>query len=210
MELYLLKHNMIYFICNCPKEIIIPTNDFEAYDFFKKFQNLYNKKWIAESQNISCGLQKTEPKQFPVIIRPIKNLQGMGRDAYYADKIPKNMSKDHFWCEILKGDHISVDVFFNKYGIQGIIAFQGFPGKLFTFKYWEYLPKYKLPKTIKVWINTHLKSFKGVFNLEMISIPTTKCTKSTTSTNTRITTRYLCTVWVGHRRKHSNQETHNR
>ena len=47
MKLYILKYNMIYYICNCPKDITIPINDFQAYKTFKSKNYVYNKKWIA-------------------------------------------------------------------------------------------------------------------------------------------------------------------
>lgn len=172
MKLYILKYNYIYKVCNCNKNIIIPSNDFQAIKLYDNLKYLYNKIFIAESQKIKCGIEI--PINYPVIVRPITNLYGMGKDAYFLYNI-NTIPKDFFWCEIFKGNHISVDIFYNDNGILGCIAFQGFPGKLFTFDYWEYLPNYKLSNKIINWINNNLNSFKGVFNIELINDNIIEC-----------------------------------
>jgi len=175
---------MLYYIAKCPTDIKIPTNDFQAIKIYPNHTHLYNKKFIAESQNIRCGTQTDisnildqELTLTNVIVRPMTNLGGMGKGTYYLNDIDKisEISKKDFWCEIFQGEHISIDIFHNKYGILGSIGFKGIPGKLFTFNYWEYLPNYQLPPNIILWINTHLKEFVGVFNLELIDNKIIEC-----------------------------------
>ena len=177
MKLYLLKENMIHMICHCPKDLVIPTNDFHAYDFYKTCNHLYDKTFIANTQNIIHGDNKTLPTNFPVIVRPIINLCGMGKGAYFSNTIDeiKEMSEECFWSEILTGDHISVDIFYNNSTIQGIIAFLGVPDNLFKFQHWEYLKEYVLPESIIKWIHEHLKDYNGVFNIEIIGSKIIEC-----------------------------------
>jgi hypothetical protein len=177
MRLYLLKENMIKYVSKCPNGLVIPTNDFQAYEYYKNHNHLYNKKFIAQTQNILYGDNKTYPNTFPVIIKPIVNLYGMGKDAYIAnDKHQiENIPESFFWSEILHGPHISVDVFYNNNTINGTIAFYGEKDKLFTFKYWEYLENYILPSTIIDWINIHLVGFNGVLNIEIIGGKIIEC-----------------------------------
>jgi len=181
MNLYILKYNMIYYICNCPKNIIIPINDIQAVKNYKKNKllKLYNKKYIADSQNFINGDNTIIPNEFPIIVRPKINLMGMGKDAYFIDNLSKfkqtNINNKFFWCEVFRGHHISVDIFFNNNDIQGYIAFRGKQGKLFTFKYWEYLRNYKISNKIKKWIYKNLNSFCGVFNIELISDNIIEC-----------------------------------
>lgn len=163
---------MIYYICDCPKDVKIPINDFQAYKLFKSMNHVYNKKWIAESQNVLCG--EKAPSKYPVIVRPIINLHGMGKGTYYLNE-NKSINKNYFWTEILKGNHISLDVFYNKYGIQKTIAFRGYPGKLFTFLCWEYLPNYSVPDNIIEWIKINMKNYIGVFNIEIIGNKIIEC-----------------------------------
>lgn len=176
MRLYILKYNMLYYMCDCPKSLEIPTNDFRAIELYENHRWLYNKKIIAKSQNIEYGDSNKIPSKYPIIVRPIVNLYGMGKDAFFVDnskdfKIPT----DFFWAEVLKGKHISVDIFFNNNTIQDYIAFEGLPDKLFTFDHWEYLPDYKLPTNIVKWTNKYLKKYNGVFNIEILDKRIIEC-----------------------------------
>ena len=172
MKLYILKYNFIYYICNC--NIIIPINDFQSIKYYDSLKHLYDKTYIANSQNLNWGNNNNLSHNYPVIVRPITNLYGMGKDAYYLYE-KNNIPNDFFWCEILKGKHISIDIFYNDNGILDIIAFEGIPGIQFTFIYWEYLQNYKLSKTNINWIEKNLKTYKGVFNIELIDDKIIEC-----------------------------------
>lgn len=173
MRLYLLKKNMIYNICGCPKKLFIPTNDFEAFDFYKDYKFVYNKQFVASSQNLENGNKGKQPSKYPVIIRPITNLYGMGVGTRLSNDVI-NMNDSDFWVEFLKGEHISVDIFINDNTFKTIV-FRGYPSKLFTFSHWEYLPNYKLDKNIISWIRKHLHNFKGVCNVEVICNKIIEC-----------------------------------
>ena len=169
---------MIYYVCNCPSNIIIPINDIQAVKHYKdnKLIKLYNKKYIADSQNISNGDNTIIPNKFPIIVRPKVNLYGMGKDAYFIENLHNfNISAKFFWCEVFRGHHISIDIFFNNNKIQDYIAFRGEQGKLFTFEYWEYLKDYKISNKIEKWIYKNLNNFCGVFNIELINDNIIEC-----------------------------------
>lgn len=175
MKIYMYKDYFLKYISDCPKSLKISSNDFESYEMFPKYKKLYNKKYIAESQHLLCGDQiNDENIDFPVIVRPVTNLYGMGLGAYYLYE-KKQIKKTDFWCEILKGLHISVDIFYNSFGINGYIAFYGKSDELFTFSYWEYLPNYKLPNNIINWIHNNLRDYNGVFNIEIIGDKIIEC-----------------------------------
>lgn len=178
MKLYFSKHFFLNSIFGLPKDICIPINDYDAYKYYINFRHLYNKKWIANSQNIKNGLSNYNISLVPdkIIVRPIINLSGMGKGAYFTtrDKITDIPDKS-FWCDILIGDHISADIFYNSFGIQGYVVFKGIPDDGFKFEHWEYLPGYKLANNITNWIEKHLMGFKGVFNLEIIGDNIIEC-----------------------------------
>lgn len=155
--------------------IDIPSNDYEAYDKYKNLRHLYNKLYISKSQDLSCGIYKKEVNTLPIIIRPIINLQGMGRGLiiakYFKDiQIPKK----YFWCEYLTGEHLSYDIFINSFGIQDIIVFKGYPAEKGKFDVWEYVSR-KLPKNIKNWIYKNIKQYNGVINIETIGNNIIEC-----------------------------------
>ena len=159
---YLSKIHYLNYICYKPDDLIIPLSDVESFNKNKNLRYLYDKLFIAKSQ----GLQQEMTKY--VVVRPRINLCGMGLDAriVHRDKIQKN----DFWVELLIGNHISVDIFINtNYGIQFTVAFEGKKNKNFgSFEYWIYLPNYRLKPHIKKWIQTYVKDYNGIINIEII------------------------------------------
>ena len=75
---YITKIDYIYNILKCPKDIIIPINDIDAWSHFTKYNWIYNKIKICQTQKIPCAPIGTTPPSFPVILKPIINLYGMG------------------------------------------------------------------------------------------------------------------------------------
>ena len=74
---------------------------------------VYNKLQIAKMQGLRCG-----PAGVPVpisglyVVRPVMNFSGMGAGAEVKRLTAKCINKvplGYFWCEILEGDHISID-----------------------------------------------------------------------------------------------------
>lgn len=151
----------------------IPVNDIQAYKYYPKYNFIYNKLFIAKSQNLNCG---TSNPNIPSIVRPIINLYGMGSGVYFLDHKSKNLNipNKNFWCEILKGEHISIDIFKNSYGIQDSISFKGISNDDQTFDYWEYID-FIIPNNIKNWINFHLYNFIGIINIELIGDKIIEC-----------------------------------
>jgi len=170
MKLYILKRNMIYGVCNCPEDVKIPVNDYEAYDMYPDYQYVYDKLWVAQSQDLDCGTCEDMPTELPVIIRPKTNLAGMGKGTYYINNKEdiKFIPNRYFWTEVLEGDHMSIDMFVYEGSVEDYVVFQGFPQTGFTFNYWEYINYYELPINIRFWIREKIKGFHGMINIEMI------------------------------------------
>ena len=57
----------------------IPTNDTIAWLKYPDYQFVYNKLWIAQSQDLPCGPMNVYPDKYPIIFKPIINLIGMSR-----------------------------------------------------------------------------------------------------------------------------------
>ena len=72
------KFKKLYEILNCDVEISM--NDLDAWISNKRYNWVYNRLKIAEYQNIKCAPMSIEPAEddFPIIIKPIINLYGMG------------------------------------------------------------------------------------------------------------------------------------
>jgi hypothetical protein len=73
---------------------------------------VYNKLFLSRRLGYLCGpAGTTVPKPDFYIVRPSFNLFGMSRLSRieWIEKRTDNMHPSEFWCEIFKGDHISVD-----------------------------------------------------------------------------------------------------
>ncbi|MBM3559110.1 MAG: hypothetical protein FJX53_04340 [Alphaproteobacteria bacterium] len=97
----------------CPDDVLIPTEDGDAYMWFPRHRWIYNKLLIAESQGLRAAPHGFEPEAYPVFSKPIYNMRGMGagtqlfrdRDDYLRGQQP-----GHMWMELLEGEHVSTDI----------------------------------------------------------------------------------------------------
>jgi hypothetical protein len=149
----------------------IITNDFDAWSKIKNYNFIYNKLWIAQSQNIESGPMGIEPESYPIIFKPIINLYGMSRGFRLINnkKEYEFYLKDGlFWMKYLNGKFYCIDIVI----VNGLIKFysclQSFSNNDGTFKYHESLPNYILSDYIKEWIENNLEGYTGCFNIEVI------------------------------------------
>lgn len=174
---YQLKKEIIYDHLKCNKNLIIPTNDIEAWNLpkNKEYQWLYNKLKVAQSQELDCAPMGIKPINYPVICKPLINLHGMGLNAYKInneyDYYKYKFLSGNFWSEYLYGEFHSIDIILIKGKIEWYVCFRGeqdfeLQG---AFLYWELLPHYKLNIKIKYWVETNLSDYTGIINVECIN-----------------------------------------
>lgn len=75
---------------------------------------VYNKLFLSRVLGYKCGPSGTTvPKPDFYIVRPSINLSGMGINARieWIDKTTDHFHPAEFWCQIFKGDHITVDFY---------------------------------------------------------------------------------------------------
>ncbi len=171
MKIYLNKYQKIYHVLECPKSIKIPVNDLEAWKYNERHRFAYNKLQLAEFQNLKCAPMPIIPSQFPVVVRPIINLYGMGLQSYLvSDKKEFNKLWYHtgFWSEYLEGDHISYDLILINGQIKWYMCFQGFKLDGFhgAFDYWKSCKK-DIPDTMTLWLKL-FGDYTGCINIECI------------------------------------------
>lgn len=149
----------------------LPKSDQTSHDYYADYRHIYDRLWIANSQHIDCGLMNRIPNNFPVFVKPLKNLNGGNRDCYKVNSVSEFNKLDHrvdlFWCEFIEGSETSWD----------IVVINGVPD------WWvkhqidhmndDYLEKYKvtnirdeLPYNLIEWIKTHLGNYTGNLNLQ--------------------------------------------
>lgn len=153
--------------------LTIPTSDEVAWITNPKHNWVYNKLSIAKSQNLPCGPLGTYPTEYPVIVKPIMNLDGGGVGAVVCHNIQEYESVKHlagyFWSRYLFGTHYSVDLIILNGEIQLDITFIGEKLQLGLFDYW-YLDK--TPASVFVslqeWVSKHLSDYTGCLNVEVL------------------------------------------
>ncbi|MCW5749129.1 MAG: hypothetical protein KIT36_23265, partial [Alphaproteobacteria bacterium] len=63
---------------SCPADVLIPTEDSDAWQWFPKHRWVYDKLAVAASQGLMAAPHGVPPPSFPVFSKPIYNLKGMG------------------------------------------------------------------------------------------------------------------------------------
>lgn len=157
----------------CPEEVLIPTEDGDAYRWYPRHRWIYNKLLIAESQGLDCGPHGLEPERFPVFSKPIYNMRGMGAGSqvlesaadYHRCQLP-----GHMWMHLLEGEHVSTDVAVLRgrpvwcRHVTGLSLGEG------VFDYWTVLAAHKpeLEAYLFDWIGRHFGDYTGMLNFETI------------------------------------------
>ena len=101
-------------------ENIVAEEDFQAWEAYPKYRNLFNKLDVALQQGLHAAPAGIAPKESGTYIsRPAYNMYGMGIGAkkfyYDSDTMHEALINNdvvppgHFWCEWLSGKHLSVD-----------------------------------------------------------------------------------------------------
>ena len=96
----------------CPADVMIPTEDCDAWTWYPRANWIYDKLRIAQSQGLDCGPHGITPQRFPVFSKPIYNMKGMGVGSGALHSIAEYEARyapGHFWTELLTGEHLSTD-----------------------------------------------------------------------------------------------------
>lgn len=170
------KYDLYYKKLGC--DIDFPINDMDAWQIYPKHQWAYNRLELALFQGINCGPMPVLPNKedYPVILKPIMNLYGMGLNCvklYDQDDLEDNWYHNGFWSEFLEGDHLSWDFIILNGNVQFTVCFKGHPIKsdLGKFDHWEILlgnNDIEVPSVITKLINERFQDYTGCLNVETI------------------------------------------
>jgi hypothetical protein len=157
----------------CPPDVVIPTNDSACYRAFPKYNFVYNKLFVAESQGIACAPHGIDPPEFPVFSKPIYNLSGMGwqsRIIASQTDYDEGLSPGHFWMELLSGDHISTDVALDRGKPVWWRHTKGWALPAGMFDYWEMYAaaQPELEAYLAGWLGKYFEGYTGCINIETI------------------------------------------
>lgn len=157
----------------CPADLMIPTEDCDAWDWNPRHRWIYDKLHVAASQGLVAGPHGTTPPDFPVFSKPMINLKGMGvgsRVLRSAAEYDRHYAPGHMWMPLLEGPHVSSDVAVADGRPRWWRHVTGVPAGGGTFDYWEIHaePHPDLERRCGAWIARHLRSYTGMLNLETI------------------------------------------
>lgn len=157
----------------CPDDVVIPTEDADAYRLFPEYRWVYNKLAVAESQGMECGLHGIEPRSYPVFSKPIYNMRGMGSGSRVLrshKEYDRYNRPGHFWLPLLQGEHVSSDVAVVNGKPRWWRHVTGKPLKQGTFDYWTILAEARPAVEAQGgdWLRKHLSGYTGMVNLETI------------------------------------------
>lgn len=160
---------------NAKKELKIkfyPKNDIDAYNYYNNtLIYCYNKLLISNLQNEIAKPCPIQPKKYPVIIKPIYNLLGMGINSYKAnnkEEYNKLAKPGLFFSKFYKGKHFSWDFILLEGKILYSTKFYG-KKKLFgSFEYWIEKHVNRIPNNVNIILNYFFSKHTGVINMETI------------------------------------------
>ena len=165
---------------SCPDEVVIPTDNLLAYQLYPAHNWIYNKLLICKTQGLEHGPHGLMPSGFPVFSKPIYNLRGMGvgsRIINNLDELEYHCLPGHMWMPLFEGEHVSSDVAV----INGEPVWWrhtiGKPLSEGTFDYWTILaqPRPDIEAYCGQWLQSNLKGFTGIVNLETIDGKIIEC-----------------------------------
>jgi hypothetical protein len=164
----------------CPEEVMIPTEDADAYELYPAYRWIYNKMRICESQGMDHGPHGVMPPRFPVFSKPIYNMKGMGTGSKIIESVEQyeqEQAPGHMWMPLMTGAHVSSDV----------AVVDGEPkwwrhtiGKALgdgMFDYWTVLAQARpeIETYCSKWLRRNLKGYSGVVNFETIDGKIIEC-----------------------------------
>ena len=156
----------------CPDEVRIPVADVTSWAMFPRQNHAYNKIWICRTQGIAHAPLPIPPPAYPVFVKPVTNLLGMGIGSFRANGPGdlKDYRPGFFWMELLTGPHVSTDVAVVDGAARWFAHTRGHPIDNGRFSHWERLVdgNSALRDSLTRWVAEHLDGYTGIVNFETI------------------------------------------
>jgi hypothetical protein len=157
----------------CRDDVFIPVDDLDCWEFYPDLRFIYDKLFIANSQNIACGTHVDVPKHFPVFAKPRVNLKGMGMNSFIVhDEVDyrARVTNGLMWMEFLEGPHISTDCAIVKGKVAWVRHATGVAWIDGMFKHWTIEAKDDpaLSAFTAHWVSHVLSNYTGMINIETI------------------------------------------
>jgi len=155
----------------------VPVYDGEAYKKYPKHNFVYDKLWIAKSQNLKCGtlenlIENPEKAEYPIFIKPRwGHLSATSKNCFKVknyNQLSKYKNFDHMmWSDFVDGREGMTDfIILNGNILHQITYIYSDKQHGFTDS-WKYISsKTPAPTKIKNWVQKNLDNFTGVVNVQ--------------------------------------------
>lgn len=155
----------------------MPVFDMKAYKRYPDYKFVYDKLWVIKSQGLIGGkledLKGRENKiTYPIFIKPRWGHLSASSKNCFKIKSAEELSKytdyeDMMWSEFIDANEGMTDyVLLNGRIVHQITYIYSEKQNGFTDD-WKYIsPTSKPPTNITEWVNTHMKKFTGVVNVQ--------------------------------------------
>lgn len=157
----------------CPSDLLIPTEDCDAWTLYPTHRWVYDKLAVAQSQGLRAAPHGVAPLVYPVFSKPIYNLRGMGvgsRVLASAGDYADAYAPGHMWMPLLEGEHVSTDAVIVDGTAQWWRHATGVPAGDGTFDYWTVHAggHDRVESYCGDWARRHLRGYTGMANFETI------------------------------------------
>ncbi len=157
----------------CPDDVLVPTEDGDAWKWYPQYKWVYNKLAVAESQGFECGPHGLEPPSFPVFSKPVFNMRGMGIGSRVL-RTPREYKAyqrpGHIWMPMLQGEHISSDAAVVDGDAKWWRHAFGAPLEGGMFDHWNVVAEARpeVERYCGEWLSHNLRGYTGMVNFETI------------------------------------------
>jgi hypothetical protein len=157
----------------CPDDVMVPTEDGDAWRWFPEYRWVYDKLAVAGSQGLECAPHGVDPESFPVFSKPIYNMRGMGAGSGVLRTLKEYKHRQrpgHMWMQLLEGEHVSTDVAVVSGKIAWLRHTVGTPLEGGMFDHWTVLAESRpgIAAYLGEWIGRHMPNYTGMLNFETI------------------------------------------
>lgn len=154
----------------------LPMFDKRAFNLYPKYNFVYDKLWVMQSQNITCGKLESITKDsnitYPIFIKPRwGHKSASSKNCFKISSFSQLQKYQHIkemmWSEFIEGTENMTDyVLLNGNIIYEITYLYSDEQNGYTEQYKFISPNNKAPTNIKDWVNEYLIGYSGVVNVQ--------------------------------------------
>ena len=155
----------------------VPVYDKQAYNKYPKYNFVYDKLWVAKSQDLNCGkldelINKGDLITYPIFIKPRwGHLSATSKNCFKIKSYNELKKYIHFknmmWSEFIDGREGMTDyILLNGNIMHQITYIYSDKQNGFTEEWKLISPHSKPPVIITEWVNKFLRGYTGIVNVQ--------------------------------------------